>query len=110
MGFFFTPHARQRAKERYGLDLSASEMSGILKACEDGAATLISNNQKAGSVYAWKIGTIWVYPIVRNHILVSFKPSDFFLASSGKAHRKEAARHRRHHRRHEEPELNPSTT
>lgn len=91
MTFFFTPHARDRARERYGIELSAAEMGGIARACESGQATKMS--ERAGGIaYAWMIGTIRVYPVVKDGVIKTFLPSDWFLASTAKRHRKERAR------------------
>lgn len=91
MSVFFTPHARARALERYGLDLSAADMSGIVAACNDGEAPVLRRNEN-GTTHAWKIGKQPVYPVVHKGVIVTFMPPDFFLASTSREHRAKATR------------------
>jgi hypothetical protein len=87
MSYFFTPHARERAKERHGPDLSIAEMSRIMRLCETGKAPVVRSHED-GTVHFAKVGTNPVYPVIRDGMIITFLPAKLLLASTGKLRRK----------------------
>jgi hypothetical protein len=81
---FFSQHAVERAKERYGLALSSNDMLEILRACQDGRASLMQTIDEHGDTFVWKYHGRIVIPTVRDNrsFIVTFQPADYFLGSS----------------------------
>lgn len=85
---FFTAHARARAKERYGIDLSVNDMSLIAHSCNCGAAALLQIARNGAKTYCFELRGVRTFPLIRpDGLIITFRPADFFIASAGKKHR-----------------------
>ena len=77
---FFSAHSRERAKERYNLDLSSTQMKDILRACKDGRATPVAR-QGACEVFIWRFSDRIIFPVVRDRsFIVTFREGSFLTA------------------------------
>lgn len=92
MSVFFTPHARDRFQERYGIRPSIRDLSDIPNACKSGRAVTMRTAADGGKTYCFDLRGIKVFPFVRDEMIISFMPPDFFLASSAKKHRLESGK------------------
>jgi len=83
---FYSVHARERARERYGIDLSSTQMKDIFRACRDGRASKMATLEGL-DVFIWRFHGVLIYPaLTSDHsMIVSFFPREFFLAGN---HRK----------------------
>lgn len=93
MGIFFTPHARKRAAERYGLDLSIPELSAILTACVKGGAILVQDTGNAPT-YTMEMRGVRIFPRLSPDKLriITFMPKDFLKAGTRLDHMKRTGR------------------
>lgn len=90
MSVFFTPHARKRALERYGLSLSIQDLSGIMKQCERGD-TLRQSEGHGTVIYIVYHNGVRMLPMVTvgdPPMLVTFLPPDAMQAGSKRRHLK----------------------
>ena len=83
MSVFFTPHARDRAKEHYGLDLTVEDMSAIIKDCVKGRAFL-GLSCPEGHTYIALFNGKRIIPHLSpdKAMIVTFMPSGYFTAGS----------------------------
>lgn len=77
----FGPHAHKRALERYGLDLTASEMREIIKDCQSGKALLGRTNEHGHTYLARFRGDI-VVPVLNGakDFIITFMERDHFVS------------------------------
>ena len=78
-----TPHARDRAFERYGLPLSNQDLRDILTACQTGKA-LCGKSSPTMNAYMMKYGGKTIVPVLNaaKTFIITFLPADFFVAGS----------------------------
>lgn len=83
---FFSLHARDRAFERYGLELSAHQMWDILSACKDGRAQMMQRHPDGGDVFIWRINGTMIFPVVTpaRDFIITFQPRDYFASGTRK--------------------------
>jgi len=77
----FTPHARERALERYQLLLSDQDMRGILTACQTGKA-LCGRSTPSMHAYLMQWRGKTIVPILNfaKTFIITFFPQDYFVA------------------------------
>jgi hypothetical protein len=75
----FTEHARDRARERYGLELSDADLQGIWRTCVNRTALLAKADDKTHIFIVQFKGTS-VVPVLpaNDERIITFLPSDFF--------------------------------
>lgn len=87
---FFTPHARERAKERYGLELTIPDLSFIAHACNLAKAALLRVQTNGAKVYCVEVRGVKTFPVIsHDRVIVTFQPPDFLVASVARKHRRE---------------------
>lgn len=92
MTWFFTPHCRDRAEERYGLKLTVKELSAMLIACQNGTAPVLRKRVDGGDTFCFEVRGIKTFPIISPEgVIITFAPSNFMVAAEGRRHRKEMA-------------------
>lgn len=85
----FTDHARIRAKERYGLDLTDADLCEIVDACLGGKAVI--QRAKAGcTVYIFDRAGTRMVPLIdpERRLLITFLPDDAVTAGSRLRHQR----------------------
>jgi hypothetical protein len=80
----FTDHAFMRARERYGIHLTADDMVQIFDACMAGRAPKLSTDED-GDAYVITHNGATVFPVIRRQaIIVTFLPRDHFIAGQNR--------------------------
>ena len=76
----FTNHARDRAKDRYGIDLTDAELLDIYQQCATGKALLAKKGNGSNTYIAHCRGKT-VVPLLNedNKLIITFLPSDYFV-------------------------------
>lgn len=89
MTVFFTEHARERARERYGLDLTDDDAAEIVRATKDGRAQMMARYGSGGRVFIWTFrGRLLIAAMAPDEdVIRSFLPSDYFLKNSRHTHK-----------------------
>lgn len=107
MSHFFTPHARARAQERYGLKLTIAELSFIAHCCNGGSAAVVRTLPNGTKTYCVTVRGVNTFPVIsQDQVIITFQPPDFMVASSAKKHRREMGRAnklKRHNGRQDSP-------
>lgn len=89
----FSAHAQERARERYGLNLTGSDMRGLLAQCKSGKAMPFQRQTIPPGVerIVWgaKFGEITVVFITNAaaDFIVSFLPQNYFKSGNGRKRR-----------------------
>lgn len=82
-------HPIERARERYGIDLTREDVETIRQACMTGKALLLSRPNEISKIFAYRWGGVVLLTVLRNESeLVTFLPKDHFQAGSFRANRK----------------------
>lgn len=87
MGKFFTVHAQERAKERYGLDLTPVDMLAILNACRVGKAFLGKVDHESKTFMLHFAGQT-VVPVISLDLglIITFMAPDRFVSGRNLEH------------------------
>lgn len=77
----FTNHARDRALDRYGLDLTDQDLEAIYWTCVGGTA-LCGKTDDRGHIYMMRFRDIQICPVLSRmkSCIVTFMPSEFFAS------------------------------
>ena len=97
----YTHHARDRAFERYGVDLTDAEMGEIFHACATGKA-LCGRSNSVGHIFMYRVrGNVLVIPALSldKTFIATFMPLDYFCSGNTLNHckRKGTAKQRQRH-------------
>jgi hypothetical protein len=86
-GACYTRHAMARAKERYGLDLTADDFQAILDDCTSGRAPCLRLVENIGRIHAVRFkGDVLVVAIAADKPLIkTLMPPDYFCAGASRA-------------------------
>lgn len=87
---YFTYHAYERARDRYGLDLSRDDFRSIGHACASGEAPCMATNIK-GTIHLWTFRghTLVVLMSPAKDAIISFLPANYFTARAKLKHRQD---------------------
>lgn len=87
MSLGFTPHAQDRARERYGLELQPEDMRAILADCQSGKA-LCGKSTEASHGFIMKFGGKTIVPLLNTAktFIITFLPDDYFVAGHRRKH------------------------
>lgn len=81
---YFTAHSRERAFERYGLKLHATDMLEILRACLDGRAARMLTTTTGEQQFIWTYQGTQIVPVLSSDLslILTFAPADAFAAGT----------------------------
>ena len=84
----FTFHARDRARERYGIELDASDFREIADACKPGGAAVLMHEGRHGKHYLLTYRGTQIVPVVSclDGAIVTFAPLATLTGAGRRAH------------------------
>lgn len=90
---FFSVHARERAMERYGIDLSVLDFAVMLRECQEGKALQQRSNGDSRTFLVWHRSTRFVMVTdAACQFLITFNPPEACLAGAARKQARKAGK------------------